>query len=81
MKNKKIDFIDVTLWQDKNGNSYHTGKIYFDDMSELFVPYSYGYGSQWKTTINQILDCEIDYFKVNHKAVYVERKKHMIKGV
>ena len=80
LENKEINFIDITLWQDVNGNSYHTGKIYFNDMTEIFVPYTYGYGNQWKTTINKLLDKELDYFKINHKAVYVERKKHMIKG-
>ena len=79
-ENKKIDFIDVTIWQDSNGNSYHTGKILFNDNSDLFIQYTYGYDNQWKTTINKTLGYKLNYNDINHKAIYVKRKKDMIKG-
>ena len=75
---KDIHFIDVTKWRDSNGNTYHTTMIYYEDQTKEHIPYTYGYGRQWQTTIKEYLNRDIDYSTINYKDRIVDRKKDMV---
>ena len=50
-------------WFEKtNGNTYHSCEVYKDSELIKRIPYTYGYGEQWKQTAFEILqECgEID---------------------
>jgi hypothetical protein len=59
---KKIE-IQVKEWFDKtNANSYFSGTITLDDKETFFIPFKYGYGSQYEFEAKAIL---IEFNKIS----------------
>jgi len=53
---KKRFLVRVKSHRDRNGNTYHNVKIYDNNNGRVYTSgKTYGYGSQWKQTANELL--------------------------
>lgn len=77
--NKEFIIIVGRRWQDVNGNTYHTAEIIGQDV-QLKTDITYGYGGQYLTSAEEILQEYNDTLKnYNYKylAIDVDRKGNL----
>jgi hypothetical protein len=51
----KAIHISARRWNDRNGNTYHTARVYADGVQVASVPFTYGYGSHYETTAEEAM--------------------------
>ena len=78
--NKELICVFCTKFQDKNGNTYHSGIIH-TPTETIKINYTYGYGNQYQATANEILlkkGYVLQNYRIKYTDIITNLKKNML---